>query len=76
MVGPLPELYLYGLPEGNFDLALRRLLGEDAPISASTVARLKTRREAEQAEWNAMDLSDLEVVYMWADGVYVRAGLE
>ena len=42
----IPELYLHGLSEGDFDLALRGLLGEEAPISASTVARLKDK-------WNA-----------------------
>ena len=40
----IPELYLHGLSEGDFDLALRGLLGEDAPVSASTVARLKLSR--------------------------------
>lgn len=39
----LPELYLHGLAAGDFDLALRGLLGEEAPISASTVARLKEK---------------------------------
>ena len=39
----LPELYLHGLAQGDFDLALRGLLGEDAPISANTVARLKEK---------------------------------
>ena len=33
----IPELYLHGLSEGDFDLALRGLLGEDASVSASTV---------------------------------------
>lgn len=28
----IPELYLHGLAEGDFDLALRGLLGEDAPV--------------------------------------------
>lgn len=37
----LPELYLHGLSEGDFDLALRGLLGEGAPLSASSIARLK-----------------------------------
>ena len=37
----LPQLYLHGLAQGDFDLALRGLLGEEAPISASTIARLK-----------------------------------
>jgi len=72
----IPELYLHGLAEGDFDLALRGLLGEDAPLSASTVARLKTKWHAEMAAWNARRLDELEVVYLWVDGVYVKAGLE
>jgi len=72
----LPELYLHGLAEGDFDLALRGLLGEEAPLSASTVARLKTKWQAELAEWNQRRLDELEVVYLWVDGVYVKAGLE
>jgi putative transposase len=42
----LPELYLHGLAEGDFDLALRGLLGEEAPLSASTIARLKEQWQA------------------------------
>ena len=76
VAGLIPELYLHGLSEGDFDLALRGLLGEEAPISASTVARLKDKWNAELAEWRARPLGDLEVVYMWVDGVYVKAGLE
>ena len=72
----IPELYLHGLSEGDFDLAVRGLLGEEAPVSASTVARLKDKWNAELAEWHARSLDDLEVVYMWVDGVYVKAGLE
>ena len=72
----IPELYLHGLAEGDFDLALRGLLGEDAPVSASTVARLKEKWHAELAEWRQRPLDDLQVVYMWVDGVYVKAGLE
>ena len=30
----------------------------------------------ELAEWRNRPLDDLEVVYMWVDGVYVKAGLE
>ena len=72
----LPELYLHGLAEGDFDLALRGLLGEDAPLSASTVARLKAKWEAEWEAWRKQPLDGLEVVYLWVDGVYVKAGLE
>ena len=72
----IPELYLHGLSEGDFDLALWGLLGEDAPVSGSTLARLKDRWNAEFAEWSSRRLGDLEVVYMWVDGVYVKASLE
>jgi transposase-like protein len=72
----LPELYLHGLALGDFDLALRGLLGEDAPLSAATVGRLKERWHAEQAQWASRRLDTLEVVYLWVDGVYVKAGLE
>ena len=60
---PDPELYLHGLSEGGFDLALRGLLGEEAPISASMVARLKERWNAELAEWRARPLDDLSAAY-------------
>ncbi len=72
----LPELYLHGLALGDFELALRGLLGEGAPLSASSIARLRAVWEAELAEWKARPLHDRELVYAWADGVYVKAGLE
>jgi transposase-like protein len=74
--GLLPELYLHGLAEGDMDLALQGLLGDEAPVSASTVARLKKKWQAEFDEWSQEDLSGLEVVYLWVDGIYVKAGLE
>ena len=72
----LPELYLHGLAEGDFDLALRGLLGEEAALSASTVARLKSKWQAELSAWKTRPLDELRVVYLWVDGVYVKAGLE
>ena len=72
----LPELYLHGLSLGDFDLALRGLLGDEAPLSAATVNRLKAKWQGEYEAWNRRDLGDLEVVYLWIDGVHVKAGLE
>lgn len=72
----LPELYLHGLAHRDFDLALRGLLGETAPLSASTVARLKEKWQAEWERWMSRRLDALEVTYLWVDGVYVKAGLE
>lgn len=72
----LPELYLHGLSSGDFDLALRGLLGEGAPLSASSIDRLKAVWQADYEEWKQRSLSDLEVVYLWVDGIHVKAGLE
>jgi len=72
----IPELYLHGLALGDFDLALRGLLGEEAPVSAGTVARLKEGWRDEWEEWKKRPLDGLEVLFMWVDGIYVKAGLE
>jgi transposase-like protein len=72
----IPQLYLHGLALGDFDLALRGLLGKDAPVSASTVARLKEGWQTEWGLWKRRSLEGLQVVYLWVDGVYVKAGLE
>src|SRR5262245_58333477 len=72
----LPGLYLHGLAHGDFDLALRGLLGDGAPLSAPSIARLKAGWQAEHDLWKSRSVEDLEVVYLWVDGVYVKAGLE
>jgi len=86
----IPDLYLHGLASGDFDLALRGLLGEGAPLSASSVMRLKTKWQADYEQWKRRSLlgeddrvnseddrpKREEVVYLWVDGVYVKAGLE
>jgi putative transposase len=72
----LPELYLHGLAHGDFDLALRGLLGTGAPLSAASIARLKASWQVEYESWKHRRLDELEPVYVWADGIYVKAGLE
>jgi len=72
----IPQLYLHGLALGDFDLALRGLLGGNAPISVGTVARLKEGWQAEWRDWKRRGLEGLQVIYLWVDGVYVKAGLE
>jgi len=72
----LPQLYLHGLAQGDFELALRGLLGEGAPLSASSIERLRAKWQQEYEAWRSESLEDLEVVYVWADGLYVKAGLE
>jgi putative transposase len=72
----LPELYLHGLSSGDFELAMRGLLGEAAPLSVASITRLKAKWQIEYDEWKKRDLSGLEPVYWWADGLYVKAGIE
>ena len=50
------QLYLHGLAEGDFELALRGLLGDGAPLSKSTVRRLRERWIAEHTEWERPSL--------------------
>ena len=72
----LPQLYLHGLSLGDFDLAMRGLLGDGAALSPQSIARLKAVWQAEYASWNQRSLAGEQVVYAWVDGIYVKAGLE
>jgi putative transposase len=72
----LPELYLHGLSKGDFELALRGLLGSSAPLSPASIERLRAKWQGEYDGWAQRPLGDRELVYAWADGVYVKAGLE
>lgn len=72
----LPTLYLHGLALGDFELALRGLLGEGAPLSAASVARLTAHWQVEYDTWRQQSLAALDIVYLWADGLYVKAGVD
>ena len=72
----LPELYLHGLAQGDFALALRGLLGDGAPLSSASIERLRAKWELEYEAWCSRRLDDRELVYAWGDGIYVKAGLE
>ena len=71
----LPILYLRGLSTGDFAPALSGFFGSEAGLSASTVNRLTTAWQAEHADWSARDLSGVDYVYVWADGVHVNVRL-
>ena len=72
----LPQLYLHGLAQGDFELALRGLLGDGAPLSPSSIERLRGKWQLEYETWRRRRLDNLALVYAWADGLYVKAGLE
>ena len=71
----IPELYLHGLASGDFEMALRELLGEGAPLSASSLQRLKEKWQGEYEQWKSTGIEEKDWAYLWADGIYVKAGI-
>jgi len=70
------QLYLEGLSSGDFEPVFRALLGEEAPLSASTMLRLKDAWRAEYETWQRRSLSARRYAYIWLDGIYVGCGQE
>ena len=71
----LPLLYLHGLSGGDFVPALEQFLGSSAGLSASTVTRLCEQWQDEQKAFAKRDLSGVDYVYCWADGIHVNIRL-
>ena len=65
----LPLLYLHGLSSGDFVPALGQFLGSSAGLSAAVITRLTETWKAEQKAFAARDLSGVDYVYLWADGI-------
>ena len=72
----LPLLYLHGLSSSDFVPALEGLLGSAAGLSASVITRLITQWQAEREAFAQRDLSGVDYVYCFADGVHfsIRLG--
>jgi transposase-like protein len=68
------KLWIEGLSQRDFEPALRALLGSDAPLSASTIARVNAQFHAEFDAWKSRRLDHEHYVYLWADGVHLGAG--
>ena len=54
------QLYLEGLSSGDFEPVFRALLGEDAPLSASMMLRLKDGWKLEYERWQQRPLGDCQ----------------
>jgi transposase-like protein len=72
----LPLLYLHGLSSADFVPALEGLLGSAAGLSASVITRLCEQWQAEREAFAQRDLSEVDYVYCFADGVHfsIRLG--
>jgi transposase-like protein len=72
----LPLLYLHGLSSKDFVPALENFLGTDAGLSAATVTRLTVQWQDEARAFGERDLSTVDYVYLWADGIHVNIRLD
>ena len=72
----LPLLYLHGLSSGDFVPALGQFLGSAKGLSASTITKLTETWKAEQQAFAERDLSGVDFVYLWADGIHVNVRLD
>ena len=72
----LPLLYLHGLSSGDFVPALGQFLGSSAGLSAPVITKLTETWKAEQRTFSERDLSSVDYVYLWADGIHVNIRLE
>ncbi len=69
------NLFVEGLATRDFEPSLRLLMGEQAPLSPSVISRLTQRFKAQYEAFDRQDLRDPTFVYVWADGIYLKAGL-
>jgi transposase-like protein len=72
----LPLLYLHGLSSGDFVPALGQFLGSAKGLSAAVITKLTEQWKAEQHAFTERDLSTVDYVYLWADGIHVNIRLE
>ena len=72
----LPLLYLHGLSSGDFGPALGQFLGSSGGLSASVITKLTETWRGEARVFAARDLSGVDYVYLWVDGIHVNIRLE
>jgi transposase-like protein len=72
----LPLLYLHGLSTQDFVPALGQFLGSGAGLSSAVITRLTTQWQDEAKAFNDRDLSTVDYVYLWADGVHLNVRLD
>ena len=68
----LPLLCLHGLSSLDFGPALEQFLATGAGLSAATITRLTTQWQGDAHRFADRDLSSVDYVYLWADGVHLK----
>src|SRR3954454_21353215 len=72
----LPLLYLHGLSSSDFAAALGQFLGSSSGLSPAVITKLTETWKGEQRAFAARDLSGVDYVYCWADGIHVNIRLD
>jgi putative transposase len=70
----LPQLYLHGLAQADFELALRGLLGDGAPLSASSIERLRAKWQLESSA-HQRDRSSAQEGIVCGEGAFAQDAL-
>lgn len=71
----LPLLYLHGLSTGDFAPALEEFFGTGAGLSPASITRLTEQWQQEREAFERRDLSEVDYVYVWVDGIHTRVRL-
>ena len=69
----IPQLYLHGLATGDFRQCFDAFVGPEAPLSSASIVRLKQTWQKDYESWSKRSLEE-DYLYVWADGVYPKAG--
>ena len=71
----LPLLYLHGLSTGDFAPALEEFFGTGAGLSPASITRLTEQWQKEREAFEKRDLSGVDYVYVWVDGIHTKVRL-
>jgi putative transposase len=72
----LPLMYLHGMSTGDCAPALAEFFGSGAGLSTSVITRLTRQWQEERTTFARRDLSAVDYVYVWADGIHFNVRLE
>ena len=68
--------YLHGVSTGDFVPALEQFFGSASGLSSSVITRLTKQWQGERDAFMRRDLSQVDYVYCWVDGIHFNIRLE
>ena len=71
----LPLMYRHGMSTGDFVPALGEFSGTSAGLSSSVITRFTKQWQAERDAFGRRDLSGVDYVYVWVDGIHFNVNI-